>query len=557
MRIRYSRILNARKTSDSRMLAIGLDRCIMRSMRRLNTHILFLTLMVWLTGCNLVQASPSIPPTATTLRVAQATAVPTLARIYQPIAQTQTATPTPEIRCPDLPDTPTVQHTVQAEMDFAEQRFETRQRTTFVNRTGETLNDLVFNIEPNRWPEAFTLLGMLQLQDEGGNVIPNHTLTGRRLYMELVEPLEAGCVVELELLFVVDVPRISSGVNAFKGFFGHSTRQINTGHWLPSLAVRMDGEWITRQAMFVGEQEVVRKADWDVTISAINAPDTLKIAAPGRVREIAPMSWQYIHNNARDFTVSVSDAFQVETMQAQSGVFVEVYSFEDAQVITETGVVDAANHALNIAVRSLEAYEDLYGPYPYERMLVVQGDFPDGMEFSGIVFVSTDWFKNFQGDPASFLTLITAHEVSHQWWYARVGNDPALSPWLDEALATYSEYVFLEEYYPNLKAWWWDFRVHVHAPQGFVDRTVYEFTSMREYINAVYLRGVIMLHAIRTDIGTEAFFELLRRYIEVGEGQVVTADVFWSVMTPEQIEATQRTRSAYLRRPNVTAAGGG
>src|SRR5690606_6507172 len=104
----------------------------------------------------------------------------------------------------------------------------------------------------------------------------------------------------------------------------------------------------------------------------------------------------------------------------------------------------------------------LFGVYPHERMLVVQGDFPDGMEFSGLVFVSTDWFKSFKGETGSYLTLITIHEVAHQWWYMRVGNDPALSPWLDEALATYSEYLFMEEYYPSLKEWWWQFRVDAY-----------------------------------------------------------------------------------------------
>ncbi|HCF1059238.1 TPA: hypothetical protein NH760_006843, partial [Pseudomonas aeruginosa] len=206
-------------------------------------------------------------------------------------------------------------------------------------------------------------------------------------------------------------------------------------------------------------------------------------------------------------------------------------------------------------LRAFESYEKLFGHYLYDRLVIVQGDFPDGMEFSGMVFVSTDWFKGWSGQPNEFLTLITVHEVSHQWWYARVGNDPAMSPWLDEALSTYSEYIFIEEYFPNLKDWWWEFRVRSHTPQGYVDSTVYEFTSIREYINAVYLRGVMMLHAVRMDIGTEAFFELLRRYADVNSDKIAGATQFWSLMTPEQIKATENTRRAFLRRANFISAG--
>jgi len=206
--------------------------------------------------------------------------------------------------------------------------------------------------------------------------------------------------------------------------------------------------------------------------------------------------------------------------------------------------------ALEVAGQSLDMYSDLFGTYPYPRMVVVQSDFPDGMEFSGLVYVGGEYFRGFNG-PTSYLLLITIHEVAHQWWYGRVGNDQAINPWLDEALATYSEYVFIEEYYPALKDWWWQFRVDAYAPEGFVDSTVYEFETRREYINAVYLRGVRMLKDLRTNLGTDAFFDWLRRYAEAGSGRIVDPTFFWSLLTPEQVTATSVTRDEYLRQPQI------
>ena len=130
-------------------------------------------------------------------------------------------------------------------------------------------------------------------------------------------------------------------------------------------------------------------------------------------------------------------------------------------------------------------------------------------------------------------------------------GDSALHPWLDEALATYSEYLFIEAYYPADKNWWWSFRVADFSPQGDVDSTVYEFSAIRDYINAVYLRGVQMLHNLREDIGDKAFFELLREYGQAGEGRIVEPSLFWAQLTAEQLRLSQQTRNDFLRYPNV------
>jgi aminopeptidase N len=81
---------------------------------------------------------------------------------------------------------------------------------------------------------------------------------------------------------------------------------------------------------------------------------------------------------------------------------------------------------------------------------------------------------------------------------------------------------------------------------------VYQFSSIREYINAVYLRGARMLDALRRDIGTDAFFEWMRRYAEAGADRVVTPDLFWSLLSPSEQVLTQDTREAYLSASSIT-----
>jgi hypothetical protein len=60
-----------------------------------------------------------------------------------------------------------------------------------------------------------------------------------------------------------------------------------------------------------------------------------------------------------------------------------------------------------------------------------------------------------------------------------------------------------------------------------------------------------MLHALRNDLGTEAFFDLLNAYSEAGNGQIATPELFWSLMTSEQLDLTQLTRDTYFYNPQV------
>lgn len=508
-------------------------------MNRFN-HLLAVFALLLL-GCSVEQ--PAIAMTTTAITTIPAAAPPatlalTSVRAFQPVhtATLPVDTPTPVDACPPVDaSVATTRHLVVADIDYDNNTANVSQRIRYINPTDELLTDFVLNLEPNRIANVLELEWITSEQ-----AALNYTLRGKRLVINLADGLQPGCELTVNLDYNLRIPFIGSGSFAAKGYFSHTGRQMNLGHWLASVAVRQGTEWISREPSLIGEQEVLAPADWNVTLNLIGDAAGLTVAAPGQVTRISETSMRFMHNNSRDFSLSLSRDFNINA-QMTGDKLVELYSFDNPG--------SASAHALDVAARSLELYQGLFGPYPYERLVIVQGDFPDGMEFSGLVFVGDNWFTRYPDTPASYLTLITVHEVSHQWWYARVGNDAALHPWLDEALSTYSEYLFLEAAYPDLADWWWGFRVNSFGPIGYVDSNIYQFSSAREYINAVYLRGVRMLHAIRQDIGDEAFFNLLRAYVAAGDGTVATPYTFWSVLTPEQFTLTENTRREFLREP--------
>ncbi len=389
-----------------------------------------------LTAC---QSAEVLPPTATTMRVIQATMVPTVDRALHAVASIAPGLPPTPDACLSTAALPTTQHTVSADLSYERHTVSVAQNIRTINRGSEVLDQVVLDVEPNRFSGIFTLDDVRS--DHGA---PEYELAGRRLTISLAEPFIPGCSLVIELDFTLNVPLIGEGINSYGGYLGYTANQLNLGQWLPVLALRRSGDWVTHDVSIIGEQTVADVADWDVTLVVNDAP-LAKVAAPGRATERDANRWRYSLSSAREFTMSISPDFEMISTMTDAGVDVEVYTFGDRTVQLENEVVDSAQQALDAAAQSLTMYADLFGAFPYERFVVVQGDFPDGMEFSGIVFVSDQWFRSNTGTPQSYLTIITVHETAHQWWYARVGSDQALDPWLDEALATYSEYIFFQE----------------------------------------------------------------------------------------------------------------
>lgn len=507
-------------------------------------------ILIGLSACQTPQFQAAMPTLASVPNVRlQATQMP-VALATRELRAVPSATLTPSAQPSATPtclvDTrnPRPQHRVQSVLHYAEKRLEVQQIIAYQNTTRTALNEIVLVVEPAMWRDSF----LLQHAKVDG-VALEHELLNNRLSLRLPQTLMAGCRLEIDLAYRLNLPRIGQGIAAYKGYYGYSERQINLALWLAKLAPYGVNGWTVHEWANIGEQLVLEQADWDLTLTVPDAPEGLVVAVPGLLSQVNSTTWRSQLSQARDLSLSLSPFYRLLQESTPSGVSIEMYAFSD----TLRDGVDGAQHALSEARKSYQQYEALFGASPYQRILVIQGDFPDGMEFSGIVFVSTNWFYQWRGGYDNFLTVITVHEISHQWWYARVGNDAAFAPWLDEALATYSEYIYYEEYHPELREWWWSFRVGYYAPQGKVDSSVYEFLTPRDYINAVYLRGVQMLHNLRENVGTEAFFKLLEDYVKAADGRIATPRLFWSLLTPEQYFATRDTRGQFLNLPDVLA----
>jgi hypothetical protein len=450
------------------------------------------------------QAAPTLLDTPTP-QVAESPTPLTFATVF-PKAQPPTAA--------TVQTSQRTQYKLAVEFNYLQHRLNVNETVRYTNRSSDVLSELEFVVQANQEEYVFQP-GAISWAD--GSSVANAQLDGEKLTLPLPQPLNPGQSIGLNLNYSVNLLS-SSGTLSF------SSHQINLSGWYPYLPPYLSGQgWLINSPAAVGEYQVYEPADFDVSLTLNGAPANLVVAASAA--NDAAQGYHFVQTNARNFTLSASTNF-IHLTAAAGNILVNAYVFS-----TDT---TAGQASLEATVKALTLFSRLYGPYPRQTLTIVEADFPDGMEEDGLYFLGSEYFNTYTGTPASYLTAISAHETAHQWWWAQVANDQAREPWLDEALATYSERLFYENEYPDLVDWWWQTRVQAFDPQGWVNSTIYDFNSFRPYVNAVYLRGAEFLEALRLKIGDEAFFAFLRDYcssIKNEDLALTNSSQFWSILS--------------------------
>ena len=452
------------------------------------------------------------------LPFAPATATPTMAVLAYPTYPA--SIPTAHVSVAPL-------YTLEALFDYAAHSLVVDESIVYQNATGQTLTSLVLAVEPNLWKGCFDLSSVtVDGQSETGL-----TLNNDRLEIPLVLPLVPDQTLKLSLHFDLNLPAADS-----HHVFGYNNLQVNLVDWYPFI-VPFSGGWMIHPPANVGEHLVYDTATFDVTVTLTDPKLPITVAASTTAEAIAG-SWHYLLHNARTFVFSASAGYK-SALTTTNGIKITSYYFTDDKTQGQA-VLDEVSKAV-------ATFSNLFGPLSYPSLSIVESPFYDGMEYDGLFFLSRDFYKRDDGTVLNNLVDIAVHETAHQWWFGSVGSDQALEPWLDEAMATYSEWLFYENNYPQVTAWW-AFRVEAYSPSGWVDMDIYHGDDFRSYANAVYLRGAQFLEALRGRVGDVAFFAFLKDYARQMAGRRATADDFFNILRQHTHVDFTNIQQAYFQR---------
>jgi hypothetical protein len=418
-----------------------------------------------------------------------------------------------------------IQYHISAQLDYYRQQVTVEESITLLHPAQKPLVEIVLVVPPNAWLNTFFLQGIAL---QGVPIQEKVILEGVRLTIPLDQTWQPGQTQELSIQYTLNLPV----QNAREGYgpspFGYTSRQTNLVDWYPMIPPYQEEKgWVIHDPWIFGEYLVYPAADFQVSLEIINGPDLVVAASAEAERKGSQRT--YSLNQGRNFVFSISPDYQV-LKENSDGTTIYGYYFPLYEI--------PAQAAFDTTLEALALYSELYGPYQQSSLSMVQADFNHGMEYEGLYFQSQGFFDSYNGSEKSYLITIAAHETAHQWWYGKVANDQALEPWLDEALCTFNELIYYENYYPESAAWWWSTRVNYYQPDGVIDRSIYGFREFTDqyltYRNATYLQGAKFLDELRKAMGEERFIEFLRNYAERYENQIATGKDFFSLLSAYQ-----------------------
>jgi hypothetical protein len=164
-----------------------------------------------------------------------------------------------------------------------------------------------------------------------------------------------------------------------------------------------------------------------------------------------------------------------------------------------------------------------FGRYPFKDAGGIVVDTPIG--FALETQTRPIYSPLFFGD-ASGGDSVVVHELTHQWF----GDDLPVARWqhiwLNEGFATYAEWMWAESEGFITAQEIFDFFASIPADDDFWTLTIGDPGPTQLFDSPVYNRGAMTLHALRTAIGDDAFFRLLRTWVARNSGKNVTTAQF-------------------------------
>ncbi len=260
----------------------------------------------------------------------------------------------------------------------------------------------------------------------------------------------------------------------------------------------------------------------------ITAPQDQVVAANGLL-----VGTQDLGDGTRRWSYEARDLMASYLVQLVIGDF-ELVEAGSAGGVTirhafHRGSAGVARQATERTAEMIDVLDDVYGPFPFEAYGVVVVDEPLGfaLETQTLTIIGTDIAG--LGRRADEILL---HELSHQW----VGNAVSVATWkdiwLNEGFATYSEWLWSERTGGATAA-----TLARRAGSG-LDVPPGDPGPQELFQTSVYLRGGMTLQALREAIGDDAFFRVLRTWIDEHRDG--------SVATPEFIELAERESGQQL-----------
>lgn len=425
------------------------------------------------------------------------------------------------------------------------------EKVVFYNDTDKAFSELNFNLFMNAYREGAKYSGVPEdgfydgesygdikiekVCQNGENI--DFEIGGEDenlLIVKLNEKVASKKSVEVEVAFTTTFSKNISRT-------GITPSTVNMCHFYPILCGISNGEFYECKYYQLGDPFFSDCANYNVTLTLDNE---YKVASSGQLKNETNKNdkntYTYSIEKARSFCFVVSKEFNVKE-DTSSGVDVKYYYLDDGK----------SELTLDLAVRSIKTFSEMFGEYPYKTLSVVETPFDgSGMEYPALVYVQQGLLDETNKD---FYNGTVIHEIAHEWWSMVVGNNEIEYPFLDEGLAEYSVALFYEKNADLATSFKekYDVELKASSREDFIldkesdyfsiigglssisskilndfyavtkmtypisfyykDGKVVEYGSNHSYIIA-YVKATLLQENLRKKIGDEKYFEGIKNY---------------------------------------------
>jgi hypothetical protein len=444
---------------------------------------------------------------------------------------------------------------IELNLDYRQATFSGIEFVQVTNTGHDELDNLIFHLYPNaglaEGEEPW--ITVARISANGNDLRSNLRSRYSGLKVDLPSKLMPGQSIELKLEFSARIPRVqreeasllahflqevNDAVNEEKtvrdarDIFFAGEEAILLSYFHPMLAVKPSQ--LSDQSLIAGAGGIVfsEAADYEVKITAdegltiIGSATETKLSASSSDLQTRVFRGEKL----RGFGLVIAE--RVKRVEQQSGQIRIVSYFRE-------GDERLGKRALNIAARAVEAYTQAFGSYPYPILQIAEMPLPAGYsatELPALIALAQAYYIDFdtphsvklpgvlreQADVIKTAFEFTlAHGVAHQWWGSAVGSDPERTPYVNEALSSYSAAYYHEVAYgkplgeivikQQLNGTYQAYRM-LGGVDLEVDKPTKEFRSTLQFTAIVQAKGSLLFAALRREIGDEKFFQALKSY---------------------------------------------
>ena len=253
-------------------------------------------------------------------------------------------------------------------------------------------------------------------------------------------------------------------------------------------------------------------AGWYPAAESPSASFRLEVTAPeGMVAVTAGKSLGIRTENG--LTLSTWDIRRAAEPIALSAGPYEVREAAVGEITAATYLFPQSRHLsdeyLAAITRFIRFYQDLFGPYPFEKFAVVENFFPTGYGFPSYTLMGTQVLH------LPFIKHTSlGHEIAHCWWGNGVGVDTARGNWCEGLTSYVSDYLYKEQVSDANGS---DYRQQLLRNYAAIIRDDSDF-PLSAFVGRTdpatkvigYDKGAMVFHMLRREVGDDTFWAALR-----------------------------------------------